>query len=147
MNFSFENIPIFAGLDPESISFLKNIAKLQTFKKGELLIKQGDEGNTFFILESGKVEIILQQIPYKEAILASLGPMSCFGEMALIECMRRSATVRAVEAGRTYILSSADLYHLFKKTPDQYAIVILNIARDLCRRIRELNQIFIALTH
>ena len=112
-----------------------------------MLINQGDEGNTFFILKSGKVEIVLQQKPHKEAILASLDPMSCFGEMALIECMRRSASVRALEDGQAYVLSNADLYHLFKKSPDQYAIIILNIARDLCRRIRELNQIFIALTH
>ena len=147
MNFSFESVPIFAGANPESIAFLKNLAKLKKFKKGDLLINQGDEGNTFFILKSGKVEIVLQQKPHKEAILASLDPMSCFGEMALIECMRRSASVRALEDGQAYVLSNADLYHLFKKSPDQYAIIILNIARDLCRRIRELNQIFIALTH
>ena len=147
MPFSFEAIPIFAGLNTETVTFLKDLAKIKVFKKDDLLIKQGDEGNTFFILESGKVEIVFKQKPHKEVILATLGPMSCFGEMALIECMRRSASVRALEAGQAHMLSSGDLYQLYKKSPEQYSIVILNIARDLCRRIRELNQIFITLTH
>ena len=146
MKVSFEAIPIFAGLERTSLIFLKNLAKVQKFKKNEFLIKQGEEGHAFFILKAGKVEIILQQKPDKEAILATLGPLSCFGEMALIECMKRSASVRALENGQAYVLNNGDLYHLYEKFPDQYAIVMLNIARDLCRRIRELNQIFLVLT-
>ncbi|MEZ5406326.1 MAG: cyclic nucleotide-binding domain-containing protein [Verrucomicrobiia bacterium] len=146
MKFKFDNIPIFAGLNDKSLAFLEKMAKCKKFKKGEFLIRQDTEGNTFFLLASGRVEIVILNKGRKKTVLSILGPNSCFGEMALIECMKRSASVRALTSGKVYILSNADLYHLYQQFPAQYAIVILNIARDLCRRIRELNNTFVSIT-
>jgi CRP-like cAMP-binding protein len=146
MKFKFESIPIFAGLNEEALSFLESMAKCKKFKKGEILIQQDTEGTSFFLLASGQVEVVILQKGRKKTILTKLGPHSCFGEMALIECMKRSASVRALTAGKAYSLTNADLYHLYQKMPGQYAIVILNIARDLCRRIRELNHVFASIT-
>jgi CRP/FNR family transcriptional regulator, cyclic AMP receptor protein len=67
--------------------------------------------------------------------------------MSIIESVTRSASLRALEETCLFGLRSMDLYHLFKRRPDQYAIVILNIARDLSRRLRALDEKFSAVAH
>jgi CRP/FNR family cyclic AMP-dependent transcriptional regulator len=68
------------------------------------------------------------------------------GEMSIIEPVTRSAAVRAVEETFLFALRGLDLYHLFQKQPDQYALVILNIARDLSRRLRSLDERYSAIS-
>jgi CRP-like cAMP-binding protein len=66
--------------------------------------------------------------------------------MSIIECVARSASVRAVEDTFLFSLKGTDLYRLFQRHPDQYAIVILNIARDLSRRLRAIDEKFSAIS-
>jgi CRP/FNR family transcriptional regulator, cyclic AMP receptor protein len=82
-----------------------------------------------------------------ETVLAVLGPQDFLGEMSIIECVARSASVRAVEDTSLFALRGTDLYRLFQHHPDQYAIVILNIARDLSRRLRAIDEKFSAISH
>ena len=53
--------------------------------------------------------------------------------------MPRAATVRAIEPTELYVLRNSDLLKLFRRWPDQYAILMLNISRDLCRRLRKVH--------
>jgi hypothetical protein len=69
------------------------------------------------------------------------------GEMSIIECVTRSASLRALEKTSLFGLRSIDLYRLFQRRPDQYAIVILNIARDLSRRLRALDEKYSIISH
>jgi CRP/FNR family transcriptional regulator, cyclic AMP receptor protein len=65
----------------------------------------------------------------------------------MIECVTRSASLRAAETASLFSLKGTDLYHLYRHQPDQYAIVILNIARDLSRRLRSIDEKFAAISH
>ena len=82
----------------------------------------------------------------RETVLAHLRPRDFLGEMSIIDCVTRSASVRAVEDTLLFALKGIDLYHFFQKHPDQYAIVILNIARDLSRRLRAIDERFSAIS-
>jgi CRP/FNR family transcriptional regulator, cyclic AMP receptor protein len=67
--------------------------------------------------------------------------------MSMIECVTRSASLRAIEETFLFALKGTALYRLYRRQPDQYAIVILNIARDLSRRLRSIDEKFAAIRH
>jgi CRP-like cAMP-binding protein len=79
--------------------------------------------------------------------LAQLGRGEFFGEMSLVESVTRSASVVAVETVTASTLKGADFHRLYRHRPDQYGIVMLNLARDLSRRLRVLDDKFSHLAH
>lgn len=135
----FCSIPIFAGLKNVALDYLISKAEAREVAPGELVFREGVLGNDLFLLETGAVEIIRHMDEPREKRLAILKAPDFFGEMSILECQPRSATVRAAESCKLHVLLSTDLYHLFEKWPDQYAILILNVARDMARRLRRLD--------
>lgn len=142
-----ETIPIFAGLNGVALAEIARSAEEAAFRRGEIIVREGEAGNRMFIIRSGQVEVVKYLARAHETVLAVLGPGNFLGEMSIIECVTRSASVRALEETLLFALKSIDLYRLFKRYPDQYAIMILNVARDLSRRLRTVDEMFAALSH
>lgn len=142
-----ETIPIFAGLHAAALSEISNAVEETAFNAGDIIVREGEPGNRMFIIYSGRVEIVKHLAQPHEIVLAVFGPKNFVGEMSIIECVTRSASVRAVDDTFLFSLKGTDLYHLFKHHPDQYAILILNIARDLSRRLRAVDEMFAAASH
>jgi CRP/FNR family cyclic AMP-dependent transcriptional regulator len=142
-----ETIPIFAGLNRVALTEIARSAEEAAFRTGDIIVREGEAGNRMFIIRSGQVEVIKHLAQTHETVLAVLGPGNFLGEMSIIECVTRSASVRALEDTVLFALKSIDLYRLFQRYPDQYAIMILNIARDLSRRLRTVDEKFAALAH
>ena len=142
-----ETIPIFAGLKTSALAMIADAAKEAGFRAGQTILGEAERGNRMFVIHAGRVEVVKNLGESHETVLAVLGPRDFFGEMCIIECLTRCASVRAIESTRVFGLKSTDLLHLFEKQPDQYAIIILNIARDLSRRLRALDELFAAVSH
>ena len=142
-----ETIPIFAGLDSAALAEIARSVEEAAFRAGEIIVREGEAGNRMFIVRSGRVEVVKYLGQTHETVLAVLGPGSFLGEMSIIECVTRCASVRALDDTLLFALKGIDLYRLFQRYPDQYAIVILNIARDLSRRLRTVDEMFAALSH
>ena len=142
-----QGVPVFAGLGDAALSLLANAAEEAVFRAGEVIVREGEPGNRMYIIRSGKVEVVKHLSEPHETILAVLGAKDFVGEMSIVDSVVRSASIRAVEDTTLYSLKGIDLYRLFKKYPEQYAIVILNIARDLARRLRALDERFSAISH
>lgn len=140
-------IPIFAGLSPEALVDLNEKAREVACPAGSLAVHQGDPGNEMFIIHSGKVQVIKQLQDAGEFLVATLTARDFFGEMCIIECVRRTASVRAVDDTILFGIKSMALLHLYEHLPAQYSIVILNIARDLSRRLRALQENWAAVAH
>jgi CRP-like cAMP-binding protein len=140
------SIPIFAGLNAAALSEIASAVEEAAFRTGDIIVREGEAGNRMFIIFSGSVEVVKHLGQTRETILAVLRPKDFLGEMSIIECVARSASVRAVEDTSLFALKGTDLYRLFKRYPDQYAIVILNIARDLSRRLRAIDERFSAVS-
>jgi CRP-like cAMP-binding protein len=87
-------------------------------------------------LESGRVAV-LKDWAGREMLLRHLDPGDCFGEMALLDLFDRSASVRAVDDCRAMALTSAHLYRLFEHDAAQFALIQMNIAREMSRRLRD----------
>jgi CRP-like cAMP-binding protein len=72
--------------------------------------------------------------------LTRLGPGDFFGEMTLIEMQPRSMTALVETPARLYELTNGDLYRLYRADPASYVMVLQNINRELCRRLRKADQ-------
>jgi CRP/FNR family cyclic AMP-dependent transcriptional regulator len=140
-------IPIFAGISEEALAEINAKARELTCPAGSLAVHQGDSGCEMFIIHSGKVEVIKDRGDAGEVYVATLKSRDFFGEMCIIECMPRTASVRAVEDTILFGIKNMALYHLYEHLPSQYSIIILNIARDLSRRLRAMHQNWAAVAH
>jgi CRP-like cAMP-binding protein len=151
MNASLENflhhVPVMAGLDDAAIHFLSDLAKEEHYTAGAVIIGEGEPGNRMFFLRAGQVEVVKGHGGPQPVSLARFGAGEFFGEMSLVECVVRSASVVAQEAVTVYTLKGSDLFHLYEHQPQQYGIVMLNLARDLARRLRALDEKFWHLSH
>jgi len=89
--------PILFGLAEEDLDELARAAKKRAFPAGEVICREGEPGHAFFIIVSGRVEILKQLDDESERLLHHSGPGEFFGEMAIVQEGARTATVRAVE--------------------------------------------------
>ena len=140
-------IPVFAGLSEAALSVLAEAVDEVEYQAGEIVVREGEPGNRMFIILSGSVEVVKNLGQPRETALDVMRSRNFLGEMSIVDSVVRSASVRALENSRLFSLRGIDLYRLFKRFPEQYAIVILNIARDLARRLRTLDEKFSAISH
>ncbi len=94
-----------------------------------------------FVLESGQVSV-LKSWDGRDFVLRYMTPGSCFGEMALVEPSNRSASVLAVADCKALEITAQDLFELYGKDIEQFALIYMNIARELSRRLRDSDRRF-----
>jgi len=136
-----QKVPIFAGLSEEVVTAFAEAGRQERVEAGAVIVEQGAPGREMFIVVEGEVEVLKQRQASRELTLATLAVGEFFGEMCIIQCMPRSATVKAVKPCLLFALTNGDILRLFRKCPDQFSILILNIARDLCRRLQRLDEL------
>jgi CRP-like cAMP-binding protein len=137
-------IPVLAGTSPAAQAILAQEGIVHEFPAGVWIVREGDEGHSLFILVEGRVEVVMHADSPHPTLLAQLAQGEFFGEMCVVEPVRRAASVRALVAVRAIEIKAATLHHLFLRMPDQNAIVLLNIARDMARRLREIDDAYSA---
>jgi len=137
-----ESLPIFAGCSSAALDLLAEAATACEVKKDEVVIREGEIGNRMFLMLSGSVRIYKQHQTPLEAELARLTKGDFFGEMCILDTLPRSATVVAEEDTSLLVVSSMAFHALYTQMPAQYGLVVLNIARDLSRRLRKLDSAF-----
>jgi len=136
-----------AGLDDEAIRFLCAMAKEERHPAGAVIIGEGEAGNRMFFIAEGAVAVVKGSVTADPVTLANLGPGQFFGEMSLVESVTRSASVIAKGDVKGFSLKGTDFHWLYRHRPDQYGIVMLNLARDLARRLRALDEKFANVSH
>ena len=133
---------LFAGITDEDLTVIDPMLKEEHFEVGEFIITEGDSGNRLYFLNSGRVEVLKDTPspdgPVRERI-AELGPGDTFGEMEIIDIQPRAASARVLTDAETLSMSSHDLYHLYKTCPHAHTIIVLNLAREISRRLRTMD--------
>ncbi|HRP97953.1 MAG TPA: cyclic nucleotide-binding domain-containing protein [Rhodocyclaceae bacterium] len=132
---TLQRMPLFGGIRDDVLAFLLGQCTEVAVARGALFFCQGEAAESMFVLESGSVEV-RQSLADGESVLCRLGPGACFGEMALIDLGPRSATVQALEDCRAVEIFAASLFRLYERDLEQFALIQMNIARELSRRLR-----------
>lgn len=130
-----QQMPIFGAIGAQTIEFLLAAAPVIEMPCGGYFFREGEPGHGMFVLESGSVTVSKSWRSH-ELLLSRLGQGDCFGEMALLDLFPRSASVRAEADCVAIELSSANLYRLFERDVEQFALIQMNIAREMSRRLR-----------
>ncbi len=137
-------IPVLTGINVPAQTLLAEEGAVHDFVVGEWIVREGEAGHSFFILVEGEVEVIKNAGRPHAVTLAILHCGTFFGEMCVVDPVPRAASVRTLSPVRAIEIKAGTLHHLFKAMPDQYAIVLLNLARDMARRLRRLDEAFAA---
>ena len=137
-------IPVLTGINLPAQTLLAQEGIVHDFAPGAWIVREGEAGHSLFILVEGDVEIVKHPESPRAVTLATFHHGNFFGEMCVVEPMPRAASVRALTAVRAIEIKAATLYHLFRQMPDQYSIVLLNLSRDLARRLRAIDEAFAA---
>ncbi len=104
------------------------------YRDGEEIIRQGEMGNCMYVVQSGRVEVV-QSGEYGEQHLAFLGAGDFFGEMAVFEQEKRSATVRSSGESRALKVDKKTLLRRIGEDP----LLAVNLLQTMSHRIRDLN--------
>jgi CRP/FNR family transcriptional regulator, cyclic AMP receptor protein len=137
-----QRMPIFGGIRTDVLQFLLALCPVVSVPKNEFFFRENDQTDSMFVLQSGKVAV-LKSWGKREYLLSTLKEGDCFGEMALMDHGPRSASVRALADCSAICLSAANLYKLYSSDPKQFALIQMNMGREVCRRLREAdNQLF-----
>ncbi len=130
------NIGLFGALSDDVLVFLAGMLTVVKPTIGETIFREGDEANAMYVVLAGEMEVTKKSRGAVDARVAVLGPGDWFGEMSIVDIQPRSATVRALAPGRLIRVSAADLDSLYRHDVRSYAIIVLNLARELSRRLR-----------
>ncbi|RXH16699.1 cyclic nucleotide-binding domain-containing protein [Bradyrhizobium guangzhouense] len=128
--------PFFGGLSDTSLDLLISMLVERQFEAGAAIVAEGEPGRSMFIVKSGRLAVSKQANAGGVIPLSALEPGDFFGEMTLIEMQNRSATVVAESETVLYELTAQKLYACYKADIHAYVIVLQNINRELCRRLR-----------
>ncbi len=126
-------------LTDREVSALAEKVSLYTAFGGEIIIRQGDPGDSSFVIQSGEAEVSVDS-PGGEKVITTLGPGDFFGEMSLATGAERSATVRAATDLEVIVISKKSFKHILDGNPDIAAAISPILARrqmELEKRSRE----------
>lgn len=128
---------IFGGLSAEVIAAVSDRLKERRVAAGEVLFDEGDDGKSMYIVRDGSLIVQRKLADGSQARLLMMRPGDHFGVTALIEMERRPFSCRAEEDSVLYELTNMDLYALYKTDLKAYTLLLQNISRELCRRLRK----------
>ncbi len=139
-----KGIPLFAGLDPRELEDFLRIFRRASFDMDACLVRQGQQADSAFILESGAAEVVTALPGGGQAVVAELGPGSVLGEMALLDSGVRSATVIARVPTTGYLVERDSFRTLLAQCSPAVFKVQRCITLTLCQRLRALNARIVA---
>lgn len=131
-----ENVELFADLAPEDSEVLIHHSVTRSYPKNAILINEGDDTDSLYIIQEGKAKVFASDESGKEVILRILGPGEYFGELALVDHAPRSASVMALTPCKLIMISRS----AFQECLQNHPTVAYNLIQALAQRVRHLNE-------
>lgn len=128
-------MPLFATMSEAELALLASRLTPQRFRAGEAIIRQGEIGEKFYVIESGRVEVSVEHNG-EQRVVAQRGPGEYVGEIALLLSVPRTASVRAVTHVRTLVLARP----AFERLVAQHLLTSQRLQLETSRRMMRLRQ-------
>ena len=129
-------VPVFEALRPEDLVRVADVAVPRSFRGGEVVFREGDDSDTCYVVRSGHARAVREHGDGRQITLATFGPGDFFGELAMFDDERRSATVEAVDALDVLGIPGVDMRALLSRHPE----IAVKLVIALGRRLRAANE-------
>lgn len=136
-----KQVPYFQGFSELELRQLIEIGYRKRLQPMDILFRENDAGDAFYIVLTGLVEVVAEQINKQ---LTTLGPGRFFGELSLILGIPRTATVRALEPTTLFVINSKSFSKLLQKYPGFYEIIVHELSKhqqELVERQKQLREL------
>jgi len=124
---------LLAGVPAEDVRRVLGIARRRTFKRGEVVVHEGDPADSLHLVVSGRFAVQRTTRLGEDALIAVHGPGDAFGELALVEAGPRSATVVALEAAETLAVHRFEFDELRSSHPSVDRMLVTLLAHQVRR--------------
>jgi CRP/FNR family transcriptional regulator, cyclic AMP receptor protein len=129
-------VPVFEHLAPDDLGRVAGVAVPRRFEAHQVVFREGDDSDTCYIVRNGHARAVREHGDGRQITLAQFGPGDFFGELALFDTERRSATVEAVDELEAVAVLGADMRALMRRHPD----IALKLLAALGGRLRAANE-------
>lgn len=131
------SLPLFGGLEPAEVEAFADAATLIHLSEGDIVYREGAQAEHLYVVESGELAV---QKGSEARVLAELRRGDFFGEMSFIDMQPRSATVRAKTEVALWRWPYVQMHAVYRSDPKAYLLVVMNIAREISRRLRRADE-------
>ena len=114
---TLHKVEFFSPLTVGQLELVLPYISLYGYDAGEKIFRQGEAGDAFYIVHTGQVAVKLRRALFFSKTVATLGPGTFFGEIALVSRTQRTATIQALEPAQLFTLVAADFEFVLKQTP------------------------------
>lgn len=129
-------VPVFSTLEPADLEQIAQMAVPRHFEPGQVVFREGDSSDTCYVVREGHARAVRSHGDGRTITLATFGPGDIFGELAMFEDERRSATVEAIEPTSVVGVLGPDMRRLMNEHPQIAARLVIALGR----RLRETNE-------
>jgi CRP-like cAMP-binding protein len=129
-------VPVFAGLSTEDVARVAEVSVTRFFEAGEVVFREGDDSNTCYIVRTGLARAIREHSDGRSITLSNFGPGDIFGELAMFDNERRSATVDTLEKTEVIAILGSDMRRLMSEHPE----IAVKLISALAQRLRATNE-------
>ena len=140
------DISMFGGIDEPQQQKIFSRVEAGTFKRGEMVFREGDDPTHVYIVKSGLIGLFISDNAVKIE-KKRLGKGECFGHVALISINKHNLSAVAVVDSEILVLSKELLTQLRHEDSELFALLILNIARELARRLQFTDDLLLKAMH
>lgn len=129
-------MPVFGGLSADSLELLLERVVWHRRTAGDFFYHEGDGADSMYVLERGRVTLV-KACGGERCNLKEVLPGNCFGVVALLDFAGRNTSAYAEEDSEAFEITAEHLYHLYNHSVEQFNLLYMNVAREVCRRLRE----------
>src|SRR5919199_1241285 len=130
------NVPVFEAMGPEDLRRVAEVAVPRRFASGQVIFREGDSSDTCYVVRTGHARAVRENTDGRTIALAHFGPGDIFGELAMFDDERRSATVEALDDLEAIAIAGSDMRRLLR----EHADIGVKLVIALGRRLREANE-------
>ena len=133
---------LFGGVTEQAFEQIRPLIRVMSFDTGDAIVSEGMVNDRIYFIQHGAVAITKRThgpCGEEERTITEMHDGETFGEMELIDIQPCAATVRALQDTTTLSLSNQDLYQVSKEDMKTFALIVMNLAREISRRLRTMD--------